>query len=94
MRSLEYIDFVSCVSGNFEKMNHFQNNPFAGKFWRENFGGKILAGSFWRENFGGKILAGKFWRENFGGKIYLCTVLKAMDCKKHMLICKLGLRGI
>jgi hypothetical protein len=46
MRSLECIDFVSCVSGNFEKRNHFQNNPMAGKFWRENFGGKILAGKF------------------------------------------------
>jgi hypothetical protein len=29
------------------------------RFWRENFGGKILEGKFWRENFGGKILEGK-----------------------------------
>ena len=37
-----------------------------GKFWRENFGEKILA-----ENFGEKILAG-----NFGGKnIYLALIL-------------------
>jgi hypothetical protein len=72
--SVEYLVQQRLSMGKIDLLN-FLSSPIcflAGKFWRENFGGKILAGKFWQENFGRKILAGKFWREilavKFGGK--------------------------